>query len=88
MRWSASSATNSSQIGTLRTLPCFGSPNTRADGSQLRTTYSRSDSMCAASIANAVYNAIGVRIRSLPITPDKVLAAVAAKNKTSNRAAI
>jgi len=27
----------------------------------------------AAAIANAVYNAIGVRIRSLPITPDKIL---------------
>lgn len=33
----------------------------------------------AAAIANAVYNAIGVRITSLPITPDKVLAALAAK---------
>lgn len=30
----------------------------------------------AAAIANAVYNAIGVRIKSLPITPDKVLNAV------------
>jgi len=30
----------------------------------------------AGAIANAVYNAIGVRIRSLPITPDKVLAAL------------
>jgi xanthine dehydrogenase YagR molybdenum-binding subunit len=29
-----------------------------------------------AAIANAVYNAIGVRIKSLPITPDKVLAAL------------
>ncbi|MFZ5516579.1 MAG: xanthine dehydrogenase family protein molybdopterin-binding subunit [Candidatus Zhuqueibacterota bacterium] len=28
------------------------------------------------AIANAVYNAIGVRIRSLPITPDKVLRAL------------
>ncbi len=27
----------------------------------------------AAAIANAVYNAIGVRIKSLPITPDKIL---------------
>ena len=27
-------------------------------------------------IANAVYNAIGVRIRELPITPDRVLAAL------------
>jgi len=30
---------------------------------------------CAAAIANAVYNATGKRIRELPITPDKVLAA-------------
>jgi len=30
----------------------------------------------AAAIANAVYNAIGVRIKSLPITPDKVLNAL------------
>jgi len=28
------------------------------------------------AIANAVYNAIGVRIRSLPITPDKIIAAI------------
>src|SRR5206468_10511549 len=34
----------------------------------------------AAASANAVHNAIGVRIRSLPITPDKVLAAVASKS--------
>jgi CO/xanthine dehydrogenase Mo-binding subunit len=33
----------------------------------------------APAIANAIYNAIGVRIRDLPITPDKVLAAL--KNK-------
>jgi len=30
----------------------------------------------AGAIANAVYNAIGVRMRSLPITPDKVLMAL------------
>ena len=30
----------------------------------------------AGAIANAVYNAIGVRIKSLPITPDKVLNAL------------
>ena len=30
----------------------------------------------AGAIANAVYNAIGVRIRDLPITPEKVLAAL------------
>jgi xanthine dehydrogenase YagR molybdenum-binding subunit len=32
----------------------------------------------AAAIANAVYNACGVRIRTLPITPDKVLNGLAA----------
>ncbi|MBI2930294.1 MAG: xanthine dehydrogenase family protein molybdopterin-binding subunit [Planctomycetes bacterium] len=31
----------------------------------------------AAAIANAVHNAIGVRVRSLPMTPDKVLTALA-----------
>lgn len=30
----------------------------------------------AAAIANAVYNAIGVRIKSLPITPDKIITAL------------
>jgi CO/xanthine dehydrogenase Mo-binding subunit len=33
----------------------------------------------AAAIANAVYDAIGVRFTELPITPEKVLAALAAK---------
>ncbi len=32
------------------------------------------------AIANAIYNAIGVRIRDLPITRDKVLAAIQARN--------
>jgi xanthine dehydrogenase YagR molybdenum-binding subunit len=30
----------------------------------------------AAAVANAVYNAVGVRIRSLPMTPAVVLAAL------------
>ena len=30
----------------------------------------------AATIANAVYNAIGVRMYELPITPDKILKAL------------
>jgi CO/xanthine dehydrogenase Mo-binding subunit len=30
----------------------------------------------AAAIANAVHHAVGVRIRDLPITPEKVLAAL------------
>ena len=35
----------------------------------------------AAAIANAVANAIGVRVQSLPLTPDKVLAALAAQRE-------
>jgi xanthine dehydrogenase YagR molybdenum-binding subunit len=31
----------------------------------------------AAAIANAVHNAVGVRLRELPLTPDRVLAALA-----------
>jgi xanthine dehydrogenase YagR molybdenum-binding subunit len=34
-----------------------------------------------AAIANAVFNAIGVRLRELPMTPDRVLAALAATGK-------
>jgi CO/xanthine dehydrogenase Mo-binding subunit len=33
-----------------------------------------------AAIANAIYNAIGVRIKDLPITPEKVLNALKSKN--------
>jgi len=36
----------------------------------------------ANAIANAVYDAVGVRIKELPITPDKVLAALKEKQKT------
>jgi xanthine dehydrogenase YagR molybdenum-binding subunit len=39
----------------------------------------------AAAIANAIYNAIGVRIRELPITPDKILLALEEKNKRRKR---
>jgi xanthine dehydrogenase YagR molybdenum-binding subunit len=35
----------------------------------------------AGAIANAVYNAIGVRIRQIPMTPAVVLAALAEKNE-------
>jgi xanthine dehydrogenase YagR molybdenum-binding subunit len=35
----------------------------------------------AAAIGNAVANAIGARVRSLPITPDRVLAAIASKGE-------
>ncbi|MEW6661910.1 MAG: xanthine dehydrogenase family protein molybdopterin-binding subunit [Bacillota bacterium] len=34
----------------------------------------------AAAVANAVYNAIGVRINQLPLTPEKILAALRGKN--------
>jgi len=37
----------------------------------------------AAAITNAVHNAIGVRARSLPITPDKILTALAEKEGKS-----
>ena len=33
------------------------------------------------AIANAIYDAVGVRINSLPITPEKVLAALQEKQK-------
>ena len=33
------------------------------------------------AIANAIYNAVGVRIKDLPITPDKVLAALKRKEQ-------
>jgi xanthine dehydrogenase YagR molybdenum-binding subunit len=37
----------------------------------------------AAAIANAVENAIGVRVRELPITPERVLAALAGRAPVS-----
>ncbi len=37
-----------------------------------------------AAIANAIYQAIGVRIRSLPITPEKVLKALAEKKQKTD----
>jgi len=33
------------------------------------------------AIANAIYNAIGVRIKDLPITPEKVLRALKEKER-------
>ena len=36
----------------------------------------------APAIANAVYDAVGVRITDLPITPEKVLAALRAKERS------
>jgi xanthine dehydrogenase YagR molybdenum-binding subunit len=37
----------------------------------------------AAAVANAVYNATGARVRELPITPERVLAAIAASRGVS-----
>jgi xanthine dehydrogenase YagR molybdenum-binding subunit len=42
----------------------------------------------AAAIGNAVFNATGVRLRSLPMTPDKVLTAMAQAQKQSRKRAI
>jgi CO/xanthine dehydrogenase Mo-binding subunit len=39
----------------------------------------------AAAIGNAIYDAVGVRIKSLPITPDKILAALEEKDSISKR---
>ncbi|HEY3328731.1 MAG TPA: xanthine dehydrogenase family protein molybdopterin-binding subunit [Capsulimonadaceae bacterium] len=41
----------------------------------------------AGVIANAIFNACGVRVRTLPITPDKILAGLAANAKASGGAA-
>jgi CO/xanthine dehydrogenase Mo-binding subunit len=35
------------------------------------------------AIANAIYNAVGVRITDLPITPEKVLRGLKEKNKSA-----
>jgi CO/xanthine dehydrogenase Mo-binding subunit len=35
----------------------------------------------APAIANAIYDAIGVRIRELPMTPERVLKAIKEKEK-------
>jgi len=35
----------------------------------------------APAIANAIYDAIGVRIRDLPITPEKILKALEGKGQ-------
>jgi CO/xanthine dehydrogenase FAD-binding subunit len=40
---------------------------------------------CAPAVANAVYDAVGIRLRELPFTPDKVLAALAAKEGRRRR---
>lgn len=38
----------------------------------------------AAAIANAIYNAVGIRVQHLPITPEKVLLALEAKQHTES----
>jgi CO/xanthine dehydrogenase Mo-binding subunit len=40
----------------------------------------------AAAIANALYDAVGIRIKTLPITPEKVLAALRAKEAARSKA--
>lgn len=35
----------------------------------------------APAVANAIYDAVGVRIKDLPITPEKILAALSEKEK-------
>ncbi len=37
---------------------------------------------CIPAISNAIYDAIGVRLREAPFTPDRVLAAIKARNNT------
>ncbi|HEV8670760.1 MAG TPA: molybdopterin cofactor-binding domain-containing protein [Candidatus Limnocylindria bacterium] len=39
----------------------------------------------ASAVANAVYDAVGIRLRELPFTPDKVLAALAEKERRRRR---
>lgn len=39
----------------------------------------------APAVANAIYDAVGIRLRELPFTPDKVLAALAAKEGRRKR---
>jgi xanthine dehydrogenase YagR molybdenum-binding subunit len=37
----------------------------------------------SAAVANAVFNAVGIHLREIPMTPDKVLAALRAKEAAS-----
>ena len=38
----------------------------------------------APAIANAIYDAVGVRIKDLPMTPDKILKALKEKKRESS----
>lgn len=40
---------------------------------------------CVAAYANALYNALGIRFRELPITPEKILEALSAKKNYAER---
>ncbi|HWC16079.1 MAG TPA: molybdopterin cofactor-binding domain-containing protein [Terriglobales bacterium] len=40
---------------------------------------------CIPAIANAIYDAVGVRLREAPFTPDRVLAAIKARDSAANQ---
>jgi xanthine dehydrogenase molybdenum-binding subunit len=40
---------------------------------------------CAAAYANALYNALGIRFRELPITQEKILSALRAQDNTQRQ---
>jgi xanthine dehydrogenase molybdenum-binding subunit len=42
---------------------------------------------CAAAYANALYNALGIRFRELPVTPERILAALEAERQRVARPA-
>jgi CO/xanthine dehydrogenase Mo-binding subunit len=39
----------------------------------------------APALANAIYHAVGVRVTSLPVTPQKILAALKARGRKEKR---
>ena len=41
---------------------------------------------CAAAYANALYDALGIRFRDLPITPERILSALRAENTVAEGA--
>ncbi|MCP4216391.1 MAG: xanthine dehydrogenase family protein molybdopterin-binding subunit [bacterium] len=69
------------KVPTINDIPdieviSVGLPDTKLSSTGVKGVGEPATIPTAAAIANAVYNALGVRINSLPITPDKVLAAV------------